>query len=112
MATPSPFAFFLSSWRGGPWGAFSMGARHGIYCAGCCWALMGLSFVFGVMARVLDASCGARVMDPAMRSPTPESRCSDGSLHDVVLEQAGAGCYGAPAAHDGGAPFTLRNDRK
>jgi Predicted metal-binding integral membrane protein (DUF2182) len=55
MATPSPFAFFLSSWRGGPWGAFSMGARHGIYCAGCCWALMGLSFVFGVMARVLDA---------------------------------------------------------
>ncbi len=46
----SPFAFFLSDWRAGSWGAFSMGARHGIYCAGCCWALMALSFVFGVMS--------------------------------------------------------------
>lgn len=46
----SPFAFFLSHWREGSWGAFSMGARHGLYCAGCCWALMGLSFAFGVMS--------------------------------------------------------------
>jgi predicted metal-binding membrane protein len=55
----SPFAFFLSSWRGGPWGAFSMGARHGIYCAGCCWALMGLSFVFGVMSLAWMAALTA-----------------------------------------------------
>jgi predicted metal-binding membrane protein len=27
-----------------------MGARHGVYCVGCCWALMALSFVFGVMS--------------------------------------------------------------
>ncbi len=46
----SPFAFFLTSWREGSWGGFTMGARHGIYCAGCCWALMALSFVFGVMS--------------------------------------------------------------
>ncbi len=26
-----------------------MGVRHGAYCVGCCWALMALSFVFGVM---------------------------------------------------------------
>jgi predicted metal-binding membrane protein len=46
----SPFGFFLSSWREGRWGAFTMGARHGISCVGCCWALMALSFVFGVMS--------------------------------------------------------------
>lgn len=46
----SPFGFFLTSWREGRWGAFTMGARHGMYCVGCCWALMALSFVFGVMS--------------------------------------------------------------
>ena len=30
-------------------GAFEMGFRHGLHCAGCCRALMALSFVFGVM---------------------------------------------------------------
>ncbi len=45
----SPFGFFLTSWREGPRGAMTMGARHGLYCLGCCWALMTLSFVFGVM---------------------------------------------------------------
>jgi predicted metal-binding membrane protein len=55
----SPFAFFLSSWRAGPWGAFSMGARHGIFCAGCCWALMAVSFVFGVMSLAWMAALTA-----------------------------------------------------
>lgn len=45
----SPLGFFTTSWREGRWGAFSMGLRHGLYCAGCCWILMALSFVFGVM---------------------------------------------------------------
>ncbi len=45
----SPFGFFLTSWREGGWGAAAMGARHGLYCLGCCWALMALSFVFGIM---------------------------------------------------------------
>ena len=45
----SPFGFFLTSWREGRWGALIMGVRHGLYCLGCCWALMALSFVFGVM---------------------------------------------------------------
>ncbi len=45
----SPFGFFLTSWREGTWGALNMGARHGLYCLGCCWALMAVSFVFGVM---------------------------------------------------------------
>jgi predicted metal-binding membrane protein len=45
----SPLAFFMSSWRYGSLGALSMGVRHGIYCVGCCWALMAVMFVGGVM---------------------------------------------------------------
>lgn len=45
----SPLAFLLSEWRRGNGGAFIMGLRHGVYCVGCCWLLMALLFVGGVM---------------------------------------------------------------
>ena len=45
----SPLSFFLTAWQDGPAGSFRMGFRHGLYCVGCCWALMALSFVVGVM---------------------------------------------------------------
>ena len=45
----SPLSFLMSEWREGAGGAFSMGLRHGAYCVGCCWALMALLFVAGVM---------------------------------------------------------------
>ncbi len=45
----SPIGFFMTEWRDGPGGAFSMGLRHGLYCVGCCWALMTVLFVTGVM---------------------------------------------------------------
>jgi predicted metal-binding membrane protein len=45
----SPLAFLISEWRNGNWGAFHMGMRHGLYCLGCCWFLMLLPFVAGVM---------------------------------------------------------------
>jgi len=45
----SPLDFFLRHWREGLGGAFSMGLRHGAYCLGCCWFLMCLLFVVGVM---------------------------------------------------------------
>ncbi len=35
--------------RSGPWAAFRMGALHGRFCLGCCWGLMALLFVGGVM---------------------------------------------------------------
>jgi predicted metal-binding membrane protein len=47
----SPLGFLMS--RGGfrpePLGALWLGAEHGLYCVGCCWALMALLFVGGVM---------------------------------------------------------------
>ncbi len=45
----SPLGFLFTQWREGSWGALWMGARYGGYCVGCCWALMGLLFVVGVM---------------------------------------------------------------
>lgn len=45
----SPLGFLMSRWRAGLSGAFRMGLQHGAYCVGCCWALMLLLFVGGVM---------------------------------------------------------------
>ncbi len=45
----SPLGFIMSSWREGRWGALRMGLRHGAFCTGCCWVLMALLFVGGVM---------------------------------------------------------------
>ena len=45
----SPLAYLLSHWRDGTNGAFRLGAGHGLYCLGCCWALMLLLFAGGVM---------------------------------------------------------------
>jgi predicted metal-binding membrane protein len=45
----SPLGFLLTEWRDGLTGAFTMGLRHGLYCAGCCWLLMAALFVAGVM---------------------------------------------------------------
>lgn len=46
----SPFAFLMEHWRPGVSGAWQLGLRHGLYCVGCCWALMLLLFVGGVMS--------------------------------------------------------------
>ncbi len=45
----SPLGFLMSRWRDGWRGAFQMGLRHGLFCLGCCWALMAVLFVVGVM---------------------------------------------------------------
>ncbi|MGI9409131.1 MAG: DUF2182 domain-containing protein [Hyphomicrobiaceae bacterium] len=45
----SPIGFIMSEWRDGGRGAWQMGLKHGLYCSGCCWALMLLLFVAGVM---------------------------------------------------------------
>ena len=48
----SPAEFLSSHWRRGNSGAFRMGIDHGVYCVGCCWLLMSLLFVVGVMHLV------------------------------------------------------------
>jgi predicted metal-binding membrane protein len=45
----SPVRFLTEYWRPGRFGSFVLGIRHGGYCVGCCWMLMTLLFVGGVM---------------------------------------------------------------
>lgn len=48
----SPLGFLLGAWRDGRRGALEMGARHGAWCLGCCWALMASLFALGVMSLI------------------------------------------------------------
>ena len=48
-ACRTPMGFLMTSWRDGNVGALRMGLHHGRLCLGCCWSLMLLLFVLGVM---------------------------------------------------------------
>jgi len=58
----SPVGFFMTDWRDGAAGALIMGLKHGAYCVGCCWMLMALLFVFGVMNLLWIAALSALVL--------------------------------------------------
>jgi len=45
----SPLGFMMQRWRRGVAGAFRLGVDHGMYCLGCCWAMMLILFAGGVM---------------------------------------------------------------
>ena len=48
----SPLGFLMAEWREGRLGTLIMGLKHGLNCVGCCWLLMLLSFVLGIMNMV------------------------------------------------------------
>nr|WP_311529490.1 DUF2182 domain-containing protein [uncultured Ralstonia sp.] len=52
----SPVGFLTAHWRPGLVGSFLLGVRHGSYCVGCCWLLMALLFVGGIMNLVWIAA--------------------------------------------------------
>lgn len=52
----APAQFLVHFWRPGRAGALLLGMRHGAYCVGCCWLLMALLFVGGVMNLVWIAA--------------------------------------------------------
>jgi predicted metal-binding membrane protein len=58
----SPLGFLMTEWREGASGALLMGLRHGRYCVGCCWILMALLFVAGVMNLLWVAAMAAFVL--------------------------------------------------
>ena len=58
----SPFDFLTFEWREGSRGALTMGVRHGAFCTGCCWLLMLLLFVAGVMNLLWVAAIAAFVL--------------------------------------------------
>ena len=70
----SPLGFLVGAWRGGRFGALQMGARHGAWCIGCCWALMASLFALGVMSLVWMAFVAGLIafekLIPSRRSAT------------------------------------------
>ncbi|MCZ6843816.1 MAG: DUF2182 domain-containing protein [SAR324 cluster bacterium] len=58
----SPFGFIALHWRPGAWGGLRMGIHHGAFCVGCCWVMMTLLFVGGVMNLLWVAAIAAFVL--------------------------------------------------
>jgi predicted metal-binding membrane protein len=58
----SPAAFLTEHWHPGRAGAWRLGLEHGLYCVGCCWALMLLLFVGGVMSLLCIAAIAVFVL--------------------------------------------------
>lgn len=68
----SPLGFLMTEWREGAKGALIMGVRHGVYCVGCCWALMLVLFGVGVMNMLWVALITAFVLaEKVLPAPGP-----------------------------------------
>ena len=78
----SPLGFLLGAWRDGVRGAFSMGARHGAWCVGCCWALMASLFALGVMSLAWMAFVAALI---ALEKTLPWGRAVTWGTAAVLL---------------------------
>jgi predicted metal-binding membrane protein len=83
----TPMGFLLGEWREGSRGGFVMGLRHGLFCVGCCWALMALLFVGGVMNLVWIAALSIAV---AIEKMVPGGGRLAGALGVVLI---GAGVW-------------------
>jgi len=81
----SPLSFLMIGWREGRGGAFVMGLRHGLYCLGCCWAVMALLFVAGIMNLLWVASIAVAIL---VEKVVPRGELI-GRLAGVVLVAAG-----------------------
>lgn len=88
----TPLSFIAAHWRPGAAGALAMGLRHGVYCVGCCWALMLLLFVGGVMNLLWVAAISVFVlMEKLIGSGTRAGRWLSGG----ALVAAGVFVLGA-----------------
>ncbi len=87
-----PLGFILSSWREGRLGALEMGARHALWCLGCCWALMAALFALGIMSLGWMAVVAALI---ALEKMLPWRRVAVGGTAVVLLGLAAALAAGA-----------------
>ena len=81
----TPMSFLMTSWRTGRTGALVMGLHHGSFCVGCCWVLMALLFVAGVMNVLWVAAIAAFVF---IEKVAPRGEII-GRIAGVVLVAAG-----------------------
>ena len=85
QACQSPAAFLVKHWRAGRAGAFRIGLVHGWYCLGCCWALMLLLFVGGVMNLTVIVGLTVFLLVEKLMPPALQG----GRFSGVVLVVAG-----------------------
>jgi predicted metal-binding membrane protein len=78
----SPLGFLMGAWRDGTYGAFRMGARHGAWCVGCCWALMASLFALGVMSLAWMALVAALI---ALEKTVPWERTATWGTAALLL---------------------------
>jgi predicted metal-binding membrane protein len=93
----SPFGFLMGVWRDGVHGAAEMGAKHGLWCLGCCWALMVALFALGVMSIVWMAVVAALI---TVEKVLPWRRIAVWSTTGLLLALA-IGVFAAPDAIPG-----------
>lgn len=79
----SPAQFLSRHWRAGRTGALRIGLGHGAFCIGCCWFLMALLFVGGIMNLIWIGGLSALVLAEIL-SPNGK-RIADGSGILMVL---------------------------
>ncbi len=76
----------MTEWREGIWGSLGMGLMHGLFCIGCCWVLMTLLFVSGVMSLIWMALiAGFVLLEKALHGNKWVSRMSGGALITMAV---------------------------
>jgi predicted metal-binding membrane protein len=78
----TPLGFLLGAWRDGPGGALRMGAQHGGWCVGCCWALMASLLALGVMSVAWMAFVAALI---AVEKTLPWARAATYGTSGLLL---------------------------
>ena len=77
----TPLQFLLARWKDGRSGALQMSFEHGLYCIGCCWALMLVLFAVGMMNMLWVAAIMLFVIvEKALPSPARLFRTATGLL--------------------------------
>jgi predicted metal-binding membrane protein len=92
-ACQRPFPFFFANWRTTFRGVFRLGLRQGLHCLGCCWAMMLLMLVAGVMNAVWMAALGLIMTIEKMTSTPRFSR-----ILGAIFIVAGAAMLAVEAA--------------
>jgi hypothetical protein len=101
----SPIAFLVQHWRQGRLGAVVTGMRHGLFCLGCCWMLMALLFVGGLMNLLWVAAIALLVL---IEKTAPwGGRCRPRHMGrrragagDVIRHRGGCGGHGMAHQRD------------
>ena len=77
----TPMQYLLARWKDGRTGALKMSFEHGLYCIGCCWALMLVLFAVGMMNMLWVAAIAVFVIvEKALPNPARLFRATTGLL--------------------------------